>query len=168
MFVMNNKVKNTVIGLIVALVLGFNLSCSTSVPQKEIGETQIEEIYSDELKINVKKAFCWINAMPGIEKPRFHVSGEVEVLDNSNYDFREMEIKKVTVIQDKKMVFMFTPEVVENVMDNKKSFTFSTIRGLLLNAGLDKKNSVNLLMNFNDGYEDQEYIIENVSIELAL
>ena len=100
--------------------------------------------------------------MPGIEKPRFHVSGEVEVLDNSNYDFREMEIKKVTVIQDKKMVFMFTPEVVENVMDNKKSFTFSTIRGLLLNAGLDKKNSVNLLMNFNDGYEDQEYIIENI------
>ncbi len=168
MFVMNNKIQNILIGLIITLVLGLNLSCSSSVPQKEIGEVQIEEIYTEEFRINVKKAFCWINAMPGTEKPRFHVSGQVEVLDNSNYDFKNMGIRKVTVLQDDKMIFMFTPEVAETIEKNKITFTFSTIRGLLLNAALNQKEPVNLIMQFNDGSEDQEYRIENVPIELAL
>lgn len=165
---MNNKIQNIFIGVILALVLGLYLSCSSSVPQKEIGEVQEEEIYSEGFRINVKKAFCWINAMPGTEKPRFHVSGEVEVLDNSNYDFTKMEIRKITVLQDDKMIFMFTPEVAERIENSKKTFTFSTIRGLLLNAALNQKKPVNLMIQFNDGSDDQEYRIENVPIELAL
>ncbi len=141
--------------------------CSSSVPQKEIGEVEPEIIYKDEIRLNVKSIFSWINAMPGPEKPRFHVTGELEILESSNYDLEHIKITKVTILQDQRMVFMFRPKIQEVLSKNKKTLTFSTIRGLLLNAGLNQKKPIDIVFDFDDGSTEIKYVIKNVKIEIA-
>lgn len=105
--------------------------------------------------------------MPG-SKPRFHVTGELEVLDNSNYSFENIKIIKITILQDQKMIFMFTPKIKEELMTDKKTLTFSTIRGLLVNAALDQKKAVDIVFDFDDGSTEIKYVIKNVNIEIAV
>jgi len=160
--------KNIVIS-VVALIIGVSLfyNCSSSVPQKEIGEVDTELIYTDEVRLNVNKIYSWINAMPGV-KPRFNVTGELEILENSNYELEYIKIVKVTILQDQKLVYIFTPTIKEEFQGDKKSIIFSTIRGLLLNAALDQKKSIDISINFDDGSTTFNYIINNVPIEKAL
>jgi len=147
-------------------ILIFN-QCSPSVPQKEIGEVQTEIVYADEIRLNVKSIFSWINAMPG-SKPRFHVTGDLEILDNSNYDFQNISITMVTILQDQKMVFMFRPKIKEELKKDKKSLIFSTVKGLLLNAALNQKKPIDILFDFTDGSTELKYVINNVHIEIAV
>ena len=164
------KSKTNKIAAVIAIVFISTLAfvkCSSSVPQKEIGEVEPEIIYKDEIRLNVKSIISWINAMPG-SKPRFHVTGELEILDNSNYDFKHIKITGVTILQDQKMVFMFRPKIMEELDKNKKTLTFSTIKGLLLNAGLNKKKAIDVVFDFYDGSTEIKYVIKNVHIEIAV
>lgn len=151
---------------LIVIGIGLLYQCSSSVPQKEIGEVETEIVYNEDVRLNVKKVFSWINSMPG-EKKRFHVTGELEILEYSNYNYQQISIQKVTVLQDKKMIFIFTPKIEEEIEKNKKNLVFSTVRGLLVNAALDQKKSIDLVILLNDGSEELEYMIPNVSMELA-
>ena len=164
------KSKKNKIAAVIAIVFISTLAfvkCSSSVPQKEIGEVEPEIIYKDEIRLNVKSIISWINEMPG-SKPRFHVTGELEILDNSNYDFQHIKITRVTILQDQKMVFMFRPKIKEELDKNKKTLTFSTIKGLLLNAGLNKQKSIDVVFDFDDGSTEIKYVVKNVHIEIAV
>ena len=160
-----NKIASIIV-IVFITILAF-VKCSSSVPQKEIGEVEPEIIYKDEIRLNVKSIISWINAMPG-SKPRFHVTGELEILDNSNYDFQHIKITRVTILQDQKMVFMFRPKIKEEINKSKKTLTFSTIKGLLLNAGLNQKKSIDIVFDFDDGSTEIKYVIKNVHIEIAV
>lgn len=162
---MKNKIV-AVIAIVFFTIIAF-VKCSSTVPQKEIGEVETEMIYSDEIRLNVKSIFSWINAMPG-SKPRFHVTGELEVLDNSNYSIENIKIIKITILQDQKMIFMFTPKIKEELKRDKKTLTFSTIRGLLVNAALDQKKAIDIMFDFDDGSTEIKYVIKNVNIEIAV
>ncbi len=143
------------------------IQCSSSVPQKEIGEVETELVYQNEILLNVKKIYCWINAMPG-QKPRFQVTGELEILDDNNYDLKQLKIVRIIILQEKKMIFMFKPNVKEDMLKNKKNVIFSTVRGLLLNAALNEKKPVDIVIEFNDGSTDFKYNISNITIEKAV
>jgi len=160
---------NKILSLIIVTILGTLLfiQCSSSVPQKEIGEVETELVYQNEILLNVKKIYCWINAMPG-QIPRFQVTGELEILDDNNYDLKKLKIVRIIILQEKKMVFMFKPNVKEELLKNKKNVIFSTIRGLLLNAALNEKKPVDIVIEFSDGSNDFKYTISNITIEKAV
>ena len=151
--------------LITVLILA---GCSSSVPQKEIGEVETELVYQDEIMLNVKKVFSWINAMPGPEKPRFHVTGELEILESNNYDYKNLKIVRITILQNQKMIFMFKPTVKEELLKKKKDLIFSTVRGLLLNAAFNEKQTIDIVIEFTDGSTDFKYTISNISVEKAV
>lgn len=157
--------KIVVITIVFISVIAF-IKCSSTVPQKEIGEVETEIIYSDEIRLNVKSIYSWINVMPG-SKPRFHVTGELEILDNSNYSIENIKIVKITILQDQKMIFIFRPKINEELSKDKKTLTFSTIRGLLLNAVLNQKKAIDIVFDFNDGSTEIKYVIKDVKIEIA-
>lgn len=161
------KIYNLIILLIGLVSITLFYQCSSSVPQKEIGEVETEIVYEDEIRLNVKRVLSWINAMPGAEK-RFHVSGELEILDNSNYDYQMMDIKKITVLQEERLIFIFTPKVIEELKPNKKNMIFSTVRGLIPNAALNQKKPIDIVVKFDDGSTELKYKINKVTIELAL
>lgn len=160
---------NKILSLIIITILGALLfvKCSSSVPRKEIGKVETELVYQNEILLNVKKIYCWINAMPG-QKPRFQVTGELEILDDSKYDLNQLKIMRIIILQEKKMIFMFKPNVKEEMLKNKKSVIFSTIRGLLLNAALNEKKPVDIVIEFNDGSTEFKYTIPNITIEKAV
>ena len=161
---MKKLLFSTAILFVISLL--FN-SCSSSIPQKEIGVVETEIIYKDEIRLNVSKIYSWINAMPGL-KPRFNVSGELEIFDNFNYELKNLKIVKVTVLQNQKMIFIFTPTIKEDLQVDKKTILFSTIRGLLLNAALNQDKSIDISIDFDDGSTEFNHVIQNVKIEEAL
>lgn len=163
----SNINRIAVVIAIVSITIVAFIKCSSTVQQKEIGEVEPEIIHKDEIQLNVKKVYSWINAMPG-SKPRFHVTGELEIFDSSNYDIKNIKIVKVTILQDQKMIFMFTPKIKEEMSSDAKILTFSTIRGLLVNAALDQKKAVDIVFDFDDGSTEIKYVIKNVNIEIAV
>ncbi len=152
----------------ILLIVLFLFGCSSSVPQKEIGEVETELVYQDEIMLNVKKVYSWINAMPGADKPRFHVTGELEILESNNYDFKKLKIVRITILQNQKMIFMFKPTINEEVQHNKKKLIFSTVRGLLLNAAFHEKQPIDILIEFTDGSTEFKYSINNIPVEKAV
>ncbi|VAX27608.1 hypothetical protein MNBD_IGNAVI01-954 [hydrothermal vent metagenome] len=160
-----NKILS-LITITILSILSF-IKCSSSVPQKEIGKVETELVYQNEILLNVKKVYSWINAMPG-QKPRFQITGELEILDDSNYNLERLKIVRITILQDKKMIFIFKPNVKEEMLKNKKSVIFSTVRGLLLNAALNEKKPIDIVIEFNDGSTEFKYTISNITIEKAV
>lgn len=156
----------TLIAIVLITIIAF-IKCSSSIQQKEIGEIEPETTNKDEIQLNVENIYSWINAMPG-SKPRFHVTGELEILDDSNYDIKNIRIIKITILQDQKMIFMFRPKIKEELSKDGKTLTFSTIRGLLVNAALDKKKAIDIVFDFDDGSTEIKYVIKNVNIEIAV
>ncbi len=155
-----------IISILFVSILMF-VRCSTSVKQKEIGEVEIESPPKDEIILNVKKIYSWINAMPGA-KPRFHVTGELEILDDPSYDLEQIKIIEVTILQDNRMVFMFKPKVKEDIVNDTKIIIFSTVRGLLLNAALNEQKQIDIMIEFDDGSTTLKYIISKVNVEKAV
>lgn len=156
----------TVIPIVFITVIAL-VKCSSSVQQKEIGEIEPEITNKEEIHLNVKSIYSWINAMPG-SKPRFHVTGELEILESSNYNIDKIKIVKVTILQEQKMIFIFRPKIIEESNKDSKTLTFSTIRGLLVNAALDQKKAIDIVFDFDDGSTEIKYVIKDVNIEIAV
>ena len=157
------KYYNLVISFILSLfILGIN-GCSSSVPEVKTVPKISEGIYKDDLRINVKKIYAWVNLMPGA-KARFHITGSIELLEDSEYDLKNVTIKKINIIQSKETIYQFTPKTKETFEQNKKSVVFSTIRGLLLTTILDREKSINVELLLSDSSNEIIYLIPNVEI----
>lgn len=139
------------------------VGCSSSLPEiKEVPKIS-EGIYEDDLRINVKQIYAWVNLMPGA-KARFHLTGSIELLDDAQYDIENVTIKEINIIQNKNSIYHFTPKIEETLVADKKSFLFSTIRGLLLTSILDRKKSIDVELLISDSSNEIIYLIPNVEI----
>lgn len=160
------KYFNLVISFILILFIFGLVGCSSSVPEIRTITKISEGIYKDDLRINIKKIYAWVNLMPGA-KPRFHITGSIELLEDSEYDLENVKIKKIIIVQNKNSIYQFTPKMEEKLVENKKSILFSTIRGLLLTSALDKKKSIDVEMLISDSSSEIIYLIPDVKISEA-
>lgn len=157
------KYFNMVISFVLTLFILGITGCSSSVPEIKTVPKISEGIYKDDLRINVKQIYAWVNLMPGA-KARFHLTGSIELLDDSKYDLENVTIKEINIVQNKNSIYHFTPKIEETFVDNKKSFLFSTIRGLLLTSILDRNKSIDVELLISDSSNEIIYLIPNVEI----
>ncbi|MDA3861717.1 MAG: hypothetical protein PF445_10860 [Melioribacteraceae bacterium] len=140
--------------------------CSSSLPEiKKVASTE-SSIYDNDLRINTKQIYSWINRMPG-SKARFHISGELELLENSKYDVANTTIKKVKIIQNNTTIYQFTPKSEIKMENEIRVILFSTIRGLLVSTIFDSDKSIDVEIQLSDSANDFSYIITEVNIEEA-
>jgi hypothetical protein len=151
--------------LIIALLgIFFFVKCSSQVPEIRKIKKISEGIYSDSKRINVMKIYAWVNLMPGA-KPKFHITGSIELLDDSKYELKNLHIKKINIIQNDNAIYQITPKVEEKLLKSKKEFLFSTIRGLNYTTFLEKEKPIEVELEFSDSAVDFNYIIQDVKIE---
>ncbi len=139
-------------------------SCSSSLPEIKKVDTEESSIYENSLRINTKQIFSWVNRMPG-SKARFHISGELELLENSEFDIANTKISKIKIIQSGTEVYQFTPKYAIVEKEDARTITFSTIRGLLVSILLDASKTIDVKILLSDSANDVEFIIPNVNIE---
>ena len=152
------KILSIIIGLIIFV------SCSSSLPEIKNVADEESSIYENNLRINTKQIYSWINKMPG-SKARFHVSGELELLENSELDITTTKISKIKILQGGTEVYQFIPKYEMKKKGDIRIITFSTIRGLLVSIMLDAKKTIDIKIILTDSANDVEFIIPNVNIE---
>jgi len=157
------KYVNLVISFILTLFILGLVGCSSSTLEIRKVEKISEGIYKDDLRINIKKIYAWVNLMPG-SKARFHITGSIELLEDSEYDLENVSIKKINIVQNKKSIYQFTPKMEEKLLENKKSILFSTIRGLLLTSALDREKGIDVKLLISDSSSEIIYLIPDVKI----
>lgn len=156
--------KNITIKILSVFLVILLYQCSSSLPEIKTAESKEDSIYKNNLRINTKQIYCWINRMPG-SKARFHVSGELKLLENSDYEIKNTSIKTIYIIQNNEVIYQFTPKVREEMYSNSKKIIFSTIRGLLLTLTLDSEKYFNVKIILSDSATEIEYIIPKVNVE---
>lgn len=150
--------------MFLALILLY--SCSSEKTQREEKTKDLEEIFIQDLKLEVNEIYCWINAMPGSES-RFHITGDLNLLDDLRYDYLFVKLSKIIVMQANTEIYSISPVIQENdfpVESPYKNIKFSTIRGLLINRDLDDTSTINLRLVFKDGSEELEYELDDITI----
>ena len=157
------KNKLLIFTIIIASLFIIN-SCSSSLPEIKKFENEDSSIYENNLRINTKQLFSWINRMPG-GKARFHISGELELLESSELDITNTSISKIKIIQSGTEIYQFTPKYEITKKGNVRVITFSTIRGLLVSVLLDVSKTIDVKILLSDSANDVEFIIPNVNIE---
>lgn len=149
-------------------------SCSPKVIVKEdevvqeISEpVKLEEIFTQEVRLDVKQLHAWVNLMPGSES-RFHLSGELDIKNNFKYDMEFMILKKIEVFQNSNSIYIVKPTIqIDETLSSEninKYIRFSTLRGILLDGMLNIDTSINLSLIFYDGKSEYVYKIENLII----
>lgn len=161
-------------GFVIFISLLILVSCSQteSIKKQDSDKDESEELaelIEQDLQIGDRKIYSWVNLMPNSET-RFHLTGEVQVIDNAYIDLSYLKLSQIKVMQNNNLVYLINPVV--QVDDSKSSHNslylkFSTVRGLLLNAGLNTDKPVTLELIFEQGSDQFAYTFENVSIEEA-
>lgn len=158
------KMENIKYLLFLFIITLFVYSCSSSVPEiKEIEEKK-EDIYSDGLRINVKQIYSWVNKMPGSKK-RFHITGNIEILEDPKYNIDDLSIMSITIQQSNETIYEFTPKTVVDSSSTNKTILFSTVRGLLYSTRIDVYKNIDVKMILSDSANEFYYDIPNVKIE---
>ena len=159
----NNKI---IISLFVILLFWELSGCSSSLPEIKTVPKISEGIYKNDIRINVNEIYAWVNLMPGA-KTRFHITGSIDLLESSGYNLKNVQIKKINILQSNNVIYQITPKVEEEMKKNKKVFLFSTMRGLNYTTILDKEKPIEVQLEFSDSASDFKYLISNVKIDEA-
>jgi hypothetical protein len=154
--------------LIFTSLLLFTFCSSERSVRRADGSGELDELYIQDVKLKVNEIYSWVNLMPGAE-PRFHITGNVDLLKSIKYDFRFVELVSVIVYHDNKKVYSISPVVkeLESEQGDSKNIRFSTIRGLLINRELDIDKDINIDLVFNDGDDELIYMLDNIKINKA-
>lgn len=153
--------------IFLTVVLFFSCSSSDKTIKTKTETEELKDIFTQEVKANFIELNVWVNLMPNAEN-RFHISGIVEVFENFKYDINFINLKDIEVKQDQNIIYILTPIIQldpDLSTDTKKTFRFSTTKGLLLTPEVNIDNPCNLEFNFDDGNELYTYLIDNVKIE---
>jgi hypothetical protein len=154
--------------LIIALIL-FLLSCSSEqTVKKEYDSGELEELHIQDVKIFVNKIYSWVNLMPGSES-RFHITGDFDLLESTNYDINSVKLKSIIIYQGEKEIYRITPTVKELELDPSlgKNITFSTIKGLTVHRELNIEEKINIELIFYEGGDELVYKLDNININKA-
>lgn len=161
-------IKAFILCLMTVIVIA--TGCTQSELPKKSTETKqeeaLEEIYLSDIKLNVKKIYCWINLMPGAES-RFHITGEFEILKSINYDLNFIKLSEVKIFQEGKILFNVNPKINSELKDTRdnKLITFSTVQGLLVHPNLSVDKTIDMLLVFKENNDELTYQISELRIE---
>ncbi|MCB0746975.1 MAG: hypothetical protein KDC90_05865 [Ignavibacteriae bacterium] len=156
---------NLFLKIIIILLSIFLASCSTTeVTKTEKPVQKIVKKYTNDVELNVEKTISWVNLMPGT-LPKFHVSGKFTLLKNKDYDLEKTKLKFIKIYQDEKEFYFIQPKVLEEISDESKVITYSTIQGLSINKDLNQKKGITFELVFKEGNSELKYYVENVKVE---
>ena len=92
------NIRRKIFAISTIVIILFIVGCSSQLPEiKKIDK--VSNIYENNLRVNIKKVYAWINLMPG-DKPRFHITGSVELFEDSKYELE----KDVLATEDDKII----------------------------------------------------------------
>lgn len=158
--------------LSVIILFALLIGCSSEdLSKKSDAKIDTEELYTPDLKVKFKEVYSWVNLMPGPDaKPRFNITGEIEILPSVKYDLKYMDLSLINIYQNDEMVYSIKPEVridKSRSTDKLKLIIFSTIKGLLLDAKLDMDATVDAKFIFDQDNDRYSYFIEGIKINKA-
>jgi len=157
--------------ILVVLLAVFLFSCTSEKKTMKDGVKETDELTSVELNVKFNEIYSWINLMPGPKaKPRFHITGELEVYESGAYEIDKLNLTQINIYQNSEVVYSIKPEVRqdEKLSNDKMRFLiFSTIRGLLITEKLNTNIPVDAKFIFE--YDDNmySYFVKDVKIEKA-
>lgn len=97
---MMDKISRLLLYLTISLLL---FSCSAS--KKRNSDVNLSEI---KYTVSDSGSYAWINLMPG-GKPRFHVSGDIEIMGTGNFEQDSLKLDEIKVFQKEKFLYSFHP-----------------------------------------------------------
>jgi len=133
----------------VLIVLFISYACASSDCSKESSnKIDKDELTQDEMEIDLKQVFVWINMMPGPDfNPRINITGEIEVTESSEYEFEQIELTTINIYQNDLQFYSIEPviRIGENPSsDNKKLLIFSTKDGMNVKENFDVNTEVDV------------------------
>ncbi len=143
-------------------------SCSADrTIKKDRPSGELAELYLQDVKLTVNEIYSWVNLMPGIE-PRFHITGDVDLLYDREYDLEFVKLESIVVYQNSE-IYRISPSTKEFIIDKTiaKKIRFSTINGLFVNRELNIDKHINIDLVFNYAGEKLIYKIDNIKIHKA-
>jgi len=146
------------------LIMFLGYGCSSSLPEIKQIEQKKDNIYDDGRRINVKQIYSWVNKMPG-QKKRFHITGNIEILEDSKYNIDDISVTSIIIEQGNNTIYEFIPKTVVDSSNNIKTILFSTVRGLLFSTVIDIYKSIDVKITLSDSANEVYYNIPNVKIE---
>ena len=158
--------KNYLTHLIVFLIFVLILGCSQTVQKKEaVDDDEYEKIFHQGVNLEIHKIYSWVNLMPG-NSPRFHITGDFDLLSSYKYQYESLELKKIIVNQERQFIYSISPKIKQDELENlnRHSITFSTIKGLLMNVDLNIEKPIEIVLVFADGDDEYLYSLENIII----
>ncbi len=143
----------------------FLWSCSTTkVETAHKTEKVLPKQLIHEVNLAVEKNVSWVNLMPGA-KPKFHISGKINLLKGDGYNIKTTFLKYIKVFQDGKEIYFIKPKIREINRGNIKHYVYSTISGLSIVKELNTKKNVDFEFVFKDGNKELLYQVKNVELQ---
>lgn len=162
---MHKKIIITVLSAIIFF------SCTSEKKTMKDGIKDTDELTSVELNVKFNKVYSWINLMPGPNaKPRFHITGELEVYKSGAYEIDKLNLTQINIYQNRELIYSIKPEVRQDEKlskDKMRFLLFSTIRGLFVSEKLDTEKPVDAKFIFEYSDEMYSYYIKDIEIEKA-
>lgn len=159
------------------LAILFVSSCSSDVSKESTDSNDskkevVAEVSkkNNDLQIEISSLSSWVNLMPGSEKPKFHISGDIAVLSSEEYELNVISIKSIVISQQNKEIYFIRPAQEEGDLlqsAKTKQIRFSTLKGLILIDDLDSDLPVDVEFIFTDDNKEYSYYIDNLIIEKA-
>jgi len=157
--------KNYFTQLFVFLIIVFIIGCSQTAQREAVNENEYEKIFHQDVNLEIREIYSWVNLMPG-NNPRFHITGDFDLLSSYKYQYESLNLKKVIVNQERQFIYSISPKIKQNELEsqNRYSITFSTIKGLLMNEDLNIEKPIDIVLVFDDGDDEYVYFLENIKI----
>lgn len=157
------KLKRYILFITLLILSSCSISEKITTNQDQDTVNKLEIIKRD-VELDIQKNVCWINLMPGSER-KFNVSGKFEIFKSTKYNFRTTILKYVKVMQKGNEIYLIKPTIIEELTENSKLITFSTLQGLAVNKSLNLAKSVDLEFIFVENDEELLYQLKNIEIE---
>lgn len=157
--------------LIIAIVLLVACSSEEKLNKEKTDDADKETSYSTELNIKFHKIYSWVNLMPGPKaQPRFHITGEYEVFESSNYNYNQVKLGIINILQNDSLIYRIDPDIRINeklVTDSSTYVIFSNPSALSPHPAMDRKKPIDAQFIFYSELDTLLHTINDITIEEA-
>ena len=151
--------------LLIMIFSILTLGCSTS------------EKVNDNFSVDVVQSSvdAWFDLMPGTSPGKFHLAGELELINSAAVDIENINLERITVYSNVEVIYNFKPYFNPRLKEDKyslkigsgKEFTFGSESGIRIDPRLEESNLIDIKLHFTLGEENFIYEIKNIEITRA-
>jgi len=161
--------------LVIIIPLLFTACSSENETSKKVEDVKNiedgQEIITEGLSLKFKKNYSWINLMPGPKaKPTFHIAGEMELYDATDYKLETANLTQLVIIQNYKIIYTIEPIVREDEnlsTENMRYLIFSSPQKIYLDDKLDSEKTIDVNFVFECDSGMFSYLVKNIKIDKA-